>query len=619
MKRKRGFAYFAAVWILFMAVMDMTACGEAEEGGSFVRKFAGKNAEDAWQEETEKKEEREETNGQEQNLTAAGTVKEEYPLLSLEKGKDCFEREDYIPLQVKNEEKSYRVKTGDTLWGIAHDFYGNGNRWPVLKKANAEQVQNENLIFPEEELSIPDYRFIRKQTFSRGGFSSSACSYDAPGDWVVGRPNWEICLEYSWYPEEGNYGVYTHVTRNRIFPEDAEVVWEDMKQKIVQVSKKNGDVLFTAPTFEQYRKEDGSELLFYHFITMTDEQNTQFAVAYVPGKQYLAEFIGICPLTDREEEMCDIVGITRYMAASYREEGGEKEWSSLKYRPYLGEDSWISEDLHNPFAIAESLYGTEEETELACGDAEVRFASEEWEKLLRDMVCYHFEYSGEQKREFMERPIYLSELAWIRDVALIESPIPGRDQIAIQGLSPSGDAGCADYHLTTLADIAVLPNLQTLTLEIGTATDYEMLAACPSLKELAIAGQEEIRKPFWLLKLPNLESLTLKVSNIPHLLAMGIEMEGGTTFLEGEEKETQKKEKDENKVMEEILAQCTSLTYLELEHTGEMDYSFLEKLPKLYAFILSGEDEEAERADEFMQVTGPKCLVVDGQWLRNPA
>ncbi len=567
--------------------------------------------------------------GGEEELLVTRKVQEEYPLLADEAENRCFlNRDDYITLQDMQKEGHYQVKAGDTLWGIARNFYAAGSHWPILEQANSRQIADENLIFPGMELLIPSNFFIRRQSFSRGGFSSPSCSYDVPWDWVAGRPKWEICLEYSWYPEEGNYGVYTHVTKNRIFPRGAGDAWESIQQKIIEISEEKSTVSFSLPVFERYRRQDGRELLFYHFVATAGERDIQFAVAYVAGERYLAEFIGICPLTvPVEEDVRDIVGITRYMAASYREEAGEKEWDSLKSRPYLGEDGWLFEDLHNPFAIAQERFGEKEDPVLEGEDGEVHFVSGEWEMLLKKMICYHFDYSKEQREEFADRPIRLGELAWIEEVKLVESPIPGRDQIVIQGLCPPEEQGCAAYNLTTLSDLAALPNLQKLTLEIGTATDYEALAGCPSLRELSITGQEQIRDLSFLRALPKLESLTLNVSYIPHLLAMGVELEDGTTFSKEETPKDERAEEERadggkagKETIEEILGQCTGLTYLDLEYTQELDYGFLEKLPSLYTFILDGK-EDGERKELFSQTDCPqvRCLVVDGSWLRNPA
>lgn len=47
----------------------------------------------------------------------------------------------------------YTVVPGDTLWGIAERYYGNGARYPEIAAANG--VQNPNLIFPGQTFLIP--------------------------------------------------------------------------------------------------------------------------------------------------------------------------------------------------------------------------------------------------------------------------------------------------------------------------------------------------------------------------------------------------------------------------------------------------------------------------------
>jgi nucleoid-associated protein YgaU len=52
----------------------------------------------------------------------------------------------------------HRVRRGDTLWSIAAGSYGNPALWPKIYEANRERIRDPNLIYPNQELVIPDLR-----------------------------------------------------------------------------------------------------------------------------------------------------------------------------------------------------------------------------------------------------------------------------------------------------------------------------------------------------------------------------------------------------------------------------------------------------------------------------
>ncbi|MBI5417688.1 LysM peptidoglycan-binding domain-containing protein [Candidatus Poribacteria bacterium] len=51
----------------------------------------------------------------------------------------------------------YEVVKGDSLWKIAgyEKIYGDPYKWPVIYKANKNQIKDPNIIYPYQILDIP--------------------------------------------------------------------------------------------------------------------------------------------------------------------------------------------------------------------------------------------------------------------------------------------------------------------------------------------------------------------------------------------------------------------------------------------------------------------------------
>ena len=58
---------------------------------------------------------------------------------------------------VKQATRTYRVRSGDTLSGIAKRFYGNPAHWTWIYAANRSKIHNPNSIYVGEKLTIPGH------------------------------------------------------------------------------------------------------------------------------------------------------------------------------------------------------------------------------------------------------------------------------------------------------------------------------------------------------------------------------------------------------------------------------------------------------------------------------
>ncbi|MEM7358037.1 MAG: peptidoglycan-binding protein LysM [Pseudomonadota bacterium] len=53
------------------------------------------------------------------------------------------------------EPEYYVIESGDTLWGIAAKFLGNGSKYPEIFEANREVIEDPDKIFPGQKIRIP--------------------------------------------------------------------------------------------------------------------------------------------------------------------------------------------------------------------------------------------------------------------------------------------------------------------------------------------------------------------------------------------------------------------------------------------------------------------------------
>lgn len=52
--------------------------------------------------------------------------------------------------------KTYTVKKGDTLYGIAKKELGDGSKWKEIYNLNKDKIKNPDLIYPDQKLTLPN-------------------------------------------------------------------------------------------------------------------------------------------------------------------------------------------------------------------------------------------------------------------------------------------------------------------------------------------------------------------------------------------------------------------------------------------------------------------------------
>ncbi len=64
-------------------------------------------------------------------------------------------RLDAVARQASQSNRVYTVQRGNTLFGIAQQFYGHGDVWPYLYKVNRSKISDPDLIYAGQEFRVP--------------------------------------------------------------------------------------------------------------------------------------------------------------------------------------------------------------------------------------------------------------------------------------------------------------------------------------------------------------------------------------------------------------------------------------------------------------------------------
>lgn len=79
---------------------------------------------------------------------ASGTMEQSGELEELEEQQDAA-------FEASTGTQYYTIESGDTLWGIAAKFLGNGSKYPEIFEANREVIEDPDKIFVGQKIRIP--------------------------------------------------------------------------------------------------------------------------------------------------------------------------------------------------------------------------------------------------------------------------------------------------------------------------------------------------------------------------------------------------------------------------------------------------------------------------------
>ncbi len=66
------------------------------------------------------------------------------------------EQDQDTAFEASTDTQYYTIESGDTLWGIAAKFLGNGSKYPEIFEANREVIEDPDKIFVGQKIRIPN-------------------------------------------------------------------------------------------------------------------------------------------------------------------------------------------------------------------------------------------------------------------------------------------------------------------------------------------------------------------------------------------------------------------------------------------------------------------------------
>lgn len=300
---------------------------------------------------------------------------------------DVIYGDDIIHLGFGPEEDiNYVVQPGDSLWGIAKAFYGDGRFVGNIISENP--CLRDEVLMPGQEIIV---RHMDRAVYRRRDEEGFGLSYwglpsgerfptrditAKPIDWYYGTMRFAASagLDTLWPKTQKDLGQFflqadeIHIfCRVDVNPEGDffEGRWEKTRERIEESAAANCGESVECFEFKRYQMDNGENLYCYSFVLFKKEERLLCTVAYRLCDNMLAEFIGVEPLEAYEGVSCEdlrmheVMDRVPYLAVivDTRSKIEEAQWDA---ESFYGRENWPFPQLHNPFALAQ-VYDREAE------------------------------------------------------------------------------------------------------------------------------------------------------------------------------------------------------------------------------------------------------------------
>lgn len=505
------------------------------------------------------------------------------------------------------------AEPGDTLWGIARQYYGSGARFPKLLEDNPGRVRTPETLLPGTVLWLDGRRYLA------AGMRDFISTASIPVTWDGSSRAWD------WDPDGPACQIFQKLTCRNDFGADSPFRrWERFQSDVAACAETLCDGRVSQLSFVRYRVTGLCDLCSYQFVfdgggrqylivaafACTDDRESPAFAVYNGYGQKLAlscqnrqmETFAVCDLSRcREEDLEAVKGQTLYLTA--------RNIDSLAYlektEDAIGAEDWNYPQLHNPFAQAMASLLDEPPAHSVYHPLgrTLRFQDAALEALVREALADLWQLTETERRAFLARPLTAGDLSGIRSLSLREDGAEQKISLLLNAQNrerhparyvESRASVSAQASLTTLADLALFPHLVDLSLYLSGSelSDFSPLGALRGLRGLSIRLERPVHPPAqtdfaFLGKLKALRLLYLYP-------AESLSQIGDLSVLTG----------------------CPHLTYLKLETEQLTRYDFLGDLPELYYVCLKGGAEVPPVLSDPALLPHARFLQYNGEWLR---